>query len=84
VVGEALQKLHRPGETSPLIIDESGYHLARYITEQPARNLSFEQARAELVTTMYPHWKRQRFIDWTKILGANHKIEIFADRLQAP
>jgi hypothetical protein len=81
VVGGALQKLHKPGDTTPLIVDESGYHIARYIGEQPPRNLSFEQARGELMTNIYPLWKRQRFIDWTKILGANHKIEIFADRL---
>ncbi len=84
VVGGALQQLHKPGDTSALIVDESGYHIARYIGEEPPRNLGFEQARDELVTNIYPHWKRQRFIDFTKVLGANHAIEIYPDRLQPP
>jgi hypothetical protein len=82
-VGGALQKLRTKGETSPLIIDDSGFHIARYIDEKPPLNVPFAQARAEILAGYHPVWRHQRFVVWTTNLGNNHGVEVFPDRLLA-
>jgi hypothetical protein len=78
-----LQRLHTKGETSPLIVDDSGFHIARYIDEKPPVDVPFEKARPEILAGYFPVWRRQRFINWTGQLGSNHGAEVFTDRLLA-
>jgi hypothetical protein len=82
-VGGALQKLRSKGETSPLIIDDSGFHIARYIDEKPPIDVPFAKAREEILAGYFPIWRHQRFIAWTTQLGGSHGVEVFDDRLLA-
>ena len=82
-LGQALQKLHTKGETSPLIVDDSGFHIARFIAEKPPLDVSFTKARDELLEGYYPVWRHQRFVAWTTDLGSKHGVEVYGDRLLA-
>jgi hypothetical protein len=80
-VPPAIHRLKRPGERSGLIEDDSGYHFAWYLSEQAPSNVPFEAAREELREKFFPTWRQQRFNQLTGQLGANHKIEVYPDRL---
>jgi hypothetical protein len=82
-VATAIHKLHAPGETSPLIIDDSGFHIARYVDEKAPRNDPFEKVQGELKESYLPHWRKRRFTEWTDELGAKHGMTVFTDRLLA-
>jgi peptidyl-prolyl cis-trans isomerase C len=81
--GAAIARLLEPGDTTPLLEDHGAYHIARYIEERPARNLSFEQARDELRRDYYPRWRRERFERFAGQLTDAHRIETFSDRVLA-
>jgi hypothetical protein len=78
--GAAIARLRKPGDTTPLMDDHGAYHLARYIEEAPAKNVSFEQARQELRTEYYPRWRREKFERFSARLAESHKIEAFVER----
>ncbi len=80
-VAGRIVKLTRPGETSELIVDDSGYHIARFVAEVPPKNIPFEAARAELLAGFYEPWRQQRFFEWTGKLAALHETEIYATRV---
>ena len=80
-VPEAIHRLKRPGERSAKIDDDSGYHFAWYLSEQPPRNVPFEAARDELREKYFPTWRQQRFTQVAGQLGASHKIEVYPERL---
>ncbi|HEY0711691.1 MAG TPA: hypothetical protein VGF45_03395 [Polyangia bacterium] len=79
-----IQKLRKPGETTGLIEDDSGYHIGLYVSESPPKNVPFEVARAEISSGYFPHWRQKRFAEWTKALSTSHQIEVFAERAVAP
>jgi hypothetical protein len=80
-VGAEVSKLQAPGDTTPLVVDEDGSFIARYISERPAENISFEQARRKLQAGFYERWRRQQFLDFTSKLARLHRVEMHADRL---
>jgi hypothetical protein len=82
VVGRALASLHRPGERTPLVGDETGYYIAWYVAEEPPLNQSFEEVAPTLRAEMYEPWRRQRFLRLTMDLAAGHDIEVFPDNLR--
>jgi hypothetical protein len=80
-VGAEVGKLHAPGDTTPLVVDTDGSFIARYISERPAENVTFEQVRGKLLSGFYEHWRRQQFLDFTTRLAQQHKVETYPDRL---
>jgi hypothetical protein len=80
-VGAEIVKLGAPGETTPLLSDEDGFFVARYIGERPPQNISFEQARDRLRAGYLERWQRQRFEAFTTKLWRAHKVEAFFDRI---
>lgn len=82
-VGAPIQKLRKVGDTTGLIEDDSGYHVALYLGESPAKQVPFEVARSEIAQGYFPRWRQQRFNEWTKNLAAAHKVEVFAERAGA-
>jgi hypothetical protein len=80
VLGEAIHALHDPGQTTPLVGDETGYYIARYLSEKPPANVTFEQAAPQLRAEMHEPWRRQKFLRLTMELGAEHEVEVFPDR----
>jgi hypothetical protein len=80
-VGAAVMRLREPGETTPLIEDETGLYIARYISERPEQNLSFAQAREQIRKQAYPHWRRQRFGEMIVRLARGHEVEAFPGRI---
>jgi len=84
VVAHALGALHKPGDRTPLVGDETGYYIAQYVAEQPPQHQSFEEVAPALRTEMYEPWRRQRFLRLTMDLSAGHEIEVFPDSLNGP
>lgn len=84
VVGAEVAKLTRPGDTTPLVEDEDGYHVARYIAERPPRNTAFAEAREEIARSYFPSWRTERFTQFAQKLAATHGAETHASRLSAP
>ena len=82
-VGTEVAKLRTPGDTTPLVIDEDGSFIARYIDERPPENITFEQARGKLLAGIYEHWRRQQFLEVTTKLAQLHRVETHFDRLPA-
>jgi hypothetical protein len=83
VVGKAVARLGRRGETTPLVGDESGYYVARYLGERPPENVSFAEARPRLEEEMWPPWRRRRFLDLTLELARGHEVEAFPESFPA-
>ncbi len=80
-VGTEIAKLHTPGDTTPLITDQDGSFIARYIGERAPANVTFEQARAKLLAGYYDHWRHQKFIEFTTRLMKHHQVKAHFDRL---
>ncbi len=81
-VGSAVAKLKASGDTTSLIEDETGFYIATYAGERPPKNVSFAEARPELLQRFYERWRdlqRERLI--TK-LGEGHRIEAHPQLLQ--
>jgi hypothetical protein len=82
--GAEVAKLKTPGETSPLIEDEYGFYIARFIGERPAQNQTFDQVKKDLRDAYYPRWRQARFLEFTQQLTAQHEVEIHPAALTAP
>jgi hypothetical protein len=80
-VGHALSALHKPGDRTPLVGDETGYYIAVYAAEEPPSDQSFEEVAPALRAEMYEPWRRQRFLRLTMDLSAGHDIEVFPENL---
>jgi parvulin-like peptidyl-prolyl isomerase len=80
-VGRVVATLQRPGDTTPLITAESGFHIARYLSERPAENVSFEQARDRLRDQIAERWRQSQFLEYAQAAAGPHRIEAFPDRL---
>lgn len=82
VVGRAVAALSKPGQTTELVGDETGYYIARYIAERPPENVPFAQAAPTLRDEMFEPWRRQRFIQLTMAMSNGHDIEVFPDAVE--
>jgi hypothetical protein len=80
-VGDQVAKLHLPGDTTPMLADEDGFFIARYISERPPEDVSFEQARDSLRAGYYQNWRKQRFLDFSAAFVSLHKVEAHFDLL---
>jgi len=80
-VGKEVAKLLAPGDTTPLVIDQDGGFIARYISEKPSENISFAEARGTLVDMFYEKLRQQQFIEYTGKLGQLHRVQAHWDRL---
>jgi hypothetical protein len=69
-------KLKTAGETTGIIDDDLGFMVARYVSDKPARNQSFEDVRAELRSGYYPRWRQRKFLEFTERAAAGHEVEI--------
>jgi hypothetical protein len=69
-------KLQTAGETTGIIEDTVGVAVARYLSDKPARNQSFEQVRAELRAGYYPRWRQRKFLEFAERVAAGHEVEI--------
>ena len=79
-VGRVVGQLKGPGDTTPLISAESGYHIARYVSERPPENISFEAARDRLRDQVLDRWRASAFLDYTQAAAGPHVIEAFPER----
>jgi hypothetical protein len=82
-VGRAAAALARPGDTTPLVLADSGYYIARYIGERPPENVTFVQAQPTLRDQIYDRWRRAQFLEFVQRLASPHQIEAFPERLDA-
>jgi hypothetical protein len=80
-VGDEVAKLHAPGDTTPLVVDEDGAFIARYISDRPAEHVTFEETRGKLLWGTYDQWRHKKFLDFTNNLARRHRVELFPDRL---
>jgi hypothetical protein len=80
-IGEEIVKLRAIGQTTPLLTDEDGFFIARYIDEHPPENITFEQARPKLAEGYFERWRRQRFLEVTTAWVQQHRTEAYYDRL---
>ncbi len=82
-VGTEVQKLTKPGATTALVEDSMGYHIARYIGEQPAKAVSFGEAKPELADAFHGRWRQLRFGEFVRNLSQGLTIEVHPGRLLA-
>ncbi len=80
-VGAEVQKLTRPGQTTPLVEDEMGFHIARYIAERPPKNEPFQVARQEILKELHPRWRKERFSDFVARIAQGQRAYTFPDAL---
>lgn len=83
VVGQAVARLARPGDTTGLVGDETGYYIARYIAERPAENVSIAEARPRIEAEMLEPWRRQKFLKLTLEMARAHDIDVFPESFAA-
>lgn len=83
-VGREVQRLTAPGQATPMITAETGFHVSQYIAEQPPKNVSFEEARDQLRDQIYERWRSGRFLELTSELAGGHVIEAYPERLATP
>jgi parvulin-like peptidyl-prolyl cis-trans isomerase-like protein len=80
-VGRVVATLKGPGDTTPLIEAESGFHIARYVSERPAENITFEAARPRLRDQIFERWRQSAFLDFAQAAAGSHVIEAYPERL---
>ena len=80
-VGAEVAQLRAPGDTTQLVVDVDGSFIARYISERPAEDITFDQARPKLLAGFYEHWRRQQFLEFTAKLVRLHRVEVHLDGL---
>jgi hypothetical protein len=81
VVGKAVQTLAKPGDTTELVGDETGFYIARYLSEKPPENVPFEEAAPRIREEMYEPWRRRRFLQLSLALAQGHDIQVFPENL---
>jgi hypothetical protein len=79
VVGRAVAKLSRPGDTTDLVGDETGYYIARYVSERPPTNVPLAEAAPLIRDEMYESWRRARFLQLSTDMAAGHDVQVFPD-----
>ncbi|HEX3697438.1 MAG TPA: hypothetical protein VH374_18845 [Polyangia bacterium] len=82
-VGRQVQRLAKPGDTTPMVAAETGFHIATYLGERPAEDISFADARPRLREQIHERWRTSRFLEFTQALAGSHTIEAFPERLTA-
>jgi hypothetical protein len=81
VVGRAVQRLAHPGDTTDLVGDETGYYIARYVSEKPPKDIAFETAAPAIREDMYEPWRRRQFLRLVMDMSAGHDIEVFPENI---
>jgi hypothetical protein len=79
--GAEVGKMKTPGETMGVIEDEYGFYIARFVSERPPQNRTFEQVKQELREGFYPRWRQLKFLEFTEQLAAGHEVEVHAGAL---
>jgi hypothetical protein len=82
--GAEVGKMKTPGETLGVIEDDYGFYIARFISERPPQNQTFEQVKKDLRAGYYQRWRQVRFLEFTQQLAASHEVEIHAGALTTP
>jgi hypothetical protein len=81
-VGRVVATLKGPGDTTPLITAESGFHIARYVSERAPENVTFEEARDRLRDEIAERWRQSQFLEFAQAAAGPHRIEAFPERLR--
>lgn len=71
-LGAEAIKLTKPGDTTPLVEDKWGYYIARFVAEEPAKNVAFADARPTIAAAVHESWRKQRFLDYVDELSRRH------------
>ncbi|HVR62083.1 MAG TPA: peptidyl-prolyl cis-trans isomerase [Polyangia bacterium] len=80
-VGREVQRLRQPGDITPLITADTGFHVALYIDERPPENISFADARDRLRDQIYERWRTARFLEFAQAAAGAHSIEAYPEHL---
>ncbi len=80
----AFRTLHHPGDTSPVIETEYGYHVMFLNGFHPALHVSLAEADPHIREQLFPEFRRQRFLAWCDELAGKHTIIINSERLTSP
>ena len=68
--------LERVGQVSPVVQTQHGYHVIYLVSIQPSKNVSFEQADAELRDRVFKQAREQAFRLWADELERKHKARL--------
>jgi hypothetical protein len=68
-------KLKAPGDTTALIEDETGFYLATYAGETPAKNIPYAEVREKLLQGYFERWHAQRLGQIVHKLSEGHRVE---------
>jgi parvulin-like peptidyl-prolyl isomerase len=76
---EAADALHTPGEISPIVKTEFGYHVLKLVERSPDQNLSFDVVRVGIVLRLKKNFIDERMTEYTnefrgKPLQANPEL----------
>jgi hypothetical protein len=82
--GAEVNKLKTPGETSPVIEDDYGFYIARYVSDRPPQSRTFEEVKRELRDGYYPRWRQAQFLEFMGRMTAKHEVEVHPGALTAP
>ena len=80
-VGREVQRLHQPGDITPMITADTGFHVATYLGERPPENVSFTEARERLRDQIFDRWRSARFLEFAQAAAGAHAIEAYPERL---
>lgn len=80
-VAKAVMALRNWGETTPVVEDAAGFHLAMYIGERAANEQSFEAAKADLRTAIFSLWQQRRFNEITQELARQAQVTVTPEAL---
>lgn len=77
-------KLKAPGDTTGVIEDGRGFHIARFISDKPPKNQSYEELREKIRESYYPLWRQRRFVEFAERIAEKHSRTLHVERLMAP
>jgi peptidyl-prolyl cis-trans isomerase C len=78
---KAAFELKQPGDVSRVVRTKFGYHVIRLIRDQPAENITFEQAEPKIRADLFGPAQQRAFQKLLGDLEKQHQVAVYPERL---
>jgi peptidyl-prolyl cis-trans isomerase C len=77
----AFDLLKRPGDTSPVVETEYGYHVMYLVRRLPPAHIPIAQLEPRIRAGLFPSFQRREFLQYADRLAGSHAIVVHPEKL---